>query len=328
MAYRSRYWPADLPTHWPVLLGLVTALVLPALAQAQDVVKVAIPQRGNWETSAADIGQKGGIFAKHGIKVEVLYTSGGGETLQALISGSVDVAIGTGTTAIMSAFAKGAPIRPIASSTSGARDIFWYVNASSPIKSLQEAAGKTIGFSAGGSSSNIATLKIVKQSGVALKPVATGTSQATYAQVMSGQIDIGWSAVPFGIDLLEEKKIRLLARYDDIPEYRNMTARMHAANLTFIERRPDVLKRFLAAYDETIDWMYKGDEALLIFCKLYDLPEKEIRVARDQFTPKEALNLKRIVGLDVAMEDALALKFISKPLTQAEQTELLKYYYK
>ncbi|MDT2023391.1 ABC transporter substrate-binding protein [Methylocella sp. CPCC 101449] len=324
MAYRTRYVPAYLPA----LFSLVVATALPSLASAQDVVKVAIPQRGNWETSVADVGQQAGIFAKHGIKVEVLYTSGGGETLQALISGSVDVAIGTGTASIMAAFAKGAPIRPIASSTSGARDIFWYVNASSPIQSLKDGAGKTIGFSAGGSSSNIATLKLIKQSGTAMKPVATGTSQATYAQVMSGQIDIGWSAVPFGIDLLEDKKIRLLARYDDIPEYRNMTARMHVANLTFIEKRPDVLKRFLAAYDETLNWMYKGDEGLLTFCKIYNLPEKEIRIARDQFTPKEALDLKRRVGIDVAMEDALALKFISKPLTQAEQDELFKYYYK
>ncbi|MDH7799564.1 MULTISPECIES: ABC transporter substrate-binding protein [unclassified Beijerinckia] len=324
MAYRSRY----LPAHLPALFSLMIATVLPSLASAQDVVKVAIPQRGNWETSVADVGQRAGIFAKHGIKVEVLYTSGGGETLQALISGSVDVAIGTGTASIMAAFAKGAPIRPIASSTSGARDIFWYVPANSPLKSLKEAAGKTIGFSAGGSSSNIATLKLIKQTGVAMTPVATGTSQATYAQVMSGQIDVGWSAVPFGIDLLEDKKIRLLARYDDIPEYRNMTARMHVANLNFIEKRPDVLKRFLAAYNETLDWMYKGDEGLLIFCKIYDLPEKEIRIARDQFTPKEALDLKRRVGIDVAMEDALALKFISKPLTEAEQNELFKYYYK
>ena len=70
-----------------------------ALAQTRDIVRVAIPQRGSWETSPSDIGQVKGIFAKHGIKTETLYTSGGGETMQALISGSVDIAIATGAAA-------------------------------------------------------------------------------------------------------------------------------------------------------------------------------------------------------------------------------------
>ena len=312
-----------------VSIGLAVSTLWQAAAVAQDVVKVAVPQRGAWETSPPDLGQQAGIFAKHGIKLDILYTSGGGETLQALISGSVDIALSTGTTAIMSAFAKGAPIRPIASSVTGPRDIYWYVPANSPITSLKDApAGATIGFSAVGSSSNLATLKLVKQSGADLKPVATGTSQATYAQVMSGQINIGWAAVPFGLEFLDDKKIRLLARYSDIPEYRDMTARMHVANLQFLENRPDVAKRFLAAYQETLDWMYKGDDALMAFSKLYNLPVNIIRKAREEFQPKDALDLKRLSGLDQAMDDALVLKFISKPMTKAEIDEMLKYYTK
>jgi len=320
MAYRR--------TAVRALMSIIAVTSMQALASAQDAVKVAVPQRGLWETSPVDLGQQAGIFAKHGIKAEALYTSGGGETMQALISGSVDVALATGTTAIMSAYAKNAPIRPIASSMTGARDIYWYVNANSPIQSLKDAGGKTIAFSAVGSSSNLATLKIVKQSGVTMKPIATGTSQATYAQVMSGQIDVGWGAVPFGIGLLEDKKIRRLARIDEIPEYRDMTVRMHAANMTFIEKRPDVLKRFLAAYAETLEWMYKGDDAAAAFSKLYNLPVNEVRITRDQYQTKESLNLRRLGGIDQAMGDALTLKFLSKPLTEAEKTELFKYYYK
>jgi NitT/TauT family transport system substrate-binding protein len=78
-------------------LHTLSALVLSACfagtALAQDVVKVAVPQRGTWETSVADMGEQAKIFAKHGIKVESLYTQGGAETMQALISGSVDVAL-------------------------------------------------------------------------------------------------------------------------------------------------------------------------------------------------------------------------------------------
>ena len=159
-----------------LLLGLAAH---PAAAQTLDFVKAAIPQRGSWETSPADIGQVKGIFARHGIKTETLYTSGGGETMQALISGSVDIAIGTGTAAVMAAFSKGAPARPIASSITGAQDIFWYVPADSPIKTLKDAAGKTIAFSAVGSSSNLATLTLIRQAGVEMKAVPAGVSAAT-----------------------------------------------------------------------------------------------------------------------------------------------------
>src|SRR5213079_2172598 len=55
--------------------------------------KLAIGQRGNWENAAPELGQKAGFFAKHGLTLELLYTQGAGETLQAVISGSVDIGI-------------------------------------------------------------------------------------------------------------------------------------------------------------------------------------------------------------------------------------------
>src|SRR5436190_17872435 len=102
-------------THTLAAVGLITlSLALAHTATAQDLVRVAVPQRGTWETSVPDLGQKAGIFAKHGIKLETLYTSGGGETMQALISGGVDVAISTGAAAVFAAYVKGAPVRPVA----------------------------------------------------------------------------------------------------------------------------------------------------------------------------------------------------------------------
>ncbi len=53
-----------------------------------------------------DLGEQAKIFAKHGVKIEALYTSGGAETMQALIAGSVDVAISTGTAAVFAAYVK------------------------------------------------------------------------------------------------------------------------------------------------------------------------------------------------------------------------------
>ena len=310
---------------WRAIGFLALSLATPRAADAQDLVRVAVPQRGTWETSVPDLGDKAGTFAKHGIKVENLYTSGGAETMQALISGSVDVAIATGAAAVFAAYVKNAPIRPVATSVTGAREIFWYVKADSPIKSLKDAAGKTMAFSAAGSSSNLATLKLIKMSGVDIKPVPTGTPVATFTQAMTGQIDIGWSAAPFALTALQEHRIRTVANVGDIVEYRDMSARLHVANLNFITTKPDVLKRFLAAYSETLDWMYSGDQAVKVFSELYKIKEAETRQTRDEFYTRASLDVRRLSGLDQAMEDAVAYKFIAKPLTKTELDDLFKY---
>jgi NitT/TauT family transport system substrate-binding protein len=309
------------------LQSLVLLIALAASPSfAEDSVKVLVPQKGNWETSVPDLGQRKGIFAKHGLNIETLYTSGGGETMQALISGSADIDISTGTAAILSAFAKGAPVRPIAASMTGADDLFWYVPASSPIRSLKDAAGKTMAFSAVGSSSNLATIALIRQAGVDIKAVATGTPSATFVQVMSGQVDIGWSGPPFGIDALQAGKIRIIAVYSDVPAFRNMTVRMHVANMNFLTNRRELADRFLRADAETLDWMYAGDEAIAEFAAMTGIAQDQARITRDKFYPRGNLTLARLSGLDDAMKDAVAARFLSEPLRRDQLDELFRFY--
>jgi ABC-type nitrate/sulfonate/bicarbonate transport system substrate-binding protein len=119
------------PYKAAVWLVAVVAVALCHGARAEDTLKLAIGQRGNWENAPPELGQKAGFFKKRGLNLELLYTQGAGETLQAVISGSVDVGLGVGTAGVLGAFAKGAPVRAIANSTTGADDLFWYVPSSS-----------------------------------------------------------------------------------------------------------------------------------------------------------------------------------------------------
>src|SRR6187551_1090138 len=95
------------------LLALAIAALIGAAqaASAEDTVKLAVGQRGNWDTSVSEIGQRAGIFKKHGLKLEMVYTNGSGETQQAVISGSVDIGIAAGVMGVIGAYAKGAPVR-------------------------------------------------------------------------------------------------------------------------------------------------------------------------------------------------------------------------
>src|SRR4029078_871382 len=181
-------------------LALVIATVSSALAA--DKLKVAIPQKGFWDSSWVEFGEAAGFFKQAGLEIEVFYTEGGAQTVAAVVSGSVDVAMSNGILGAIGAYVKGGdatPYRIIGAQMTGAHELFWWVKGDSPIKSLKDADGKTIAFSSPGSSSNLILLTLLKQAGSKAKPTPTGGVPGTYTQTMTGQIDIGWSVVPFAL---------------------------------------------------------------------------------------------------------------------------------
>jgi NitT/TauT family transport system substrate-binding protein len=292
-------------------------------AHAADLVKVAAGQRGNWDTSVTELGERAGIFAKNGLEIELLYTQGGGETQQAVISGSVDVGVAAGIMGVMGAFSKGAPVRIIGSETNGAAD-FWYATTASDIKSLRDTDGKTIAYSTNGSSTHGIVLAFMKEYGLKAKPTATGGPAATFTQVMSGQVDVGWSAPPFGFNAEKDGKIRIVARGNDLPGVREQTSRVLITTAATLASRGDVIQRFIAAYRQTIDWMYNDPQALKTYAELIQMPEETARRVRDEFFPRFMLDLDAIVGIDQLVQDAVTYKYTAQMLTKTQLAELIQ----
>ena len=168
-------------------LAASAALLLPAGAAADEALKLTIGQRGNWDTAIAHLGTKAGIFKKHGLELELIYTSGSGETLQPVISGSVDLGLAVGTLGAMAAYAKGAPVRIIGAQATGAAD-YWYAKTTSPIKTLQDTAGKTLAYSTNGSSTHSIVRAFVNEFKLTARPTPTGNPSTTLTAVMTDQI--------------------------------------------------------------------------------------------------------------------------------------------
>jgi len=309
---------------WRALL--VVPFVLAATsASAQDKVKVAIGQIDAWANQIPTLGMQAGIFQKHGIELENFGTQGAGETLQAVISGSADIGIGVGTSGAMRAFVRGAPIRVIAAAYAGTGDQYWYVKPDSPLKTLADATEKnTMSYSTNGATSHAIALAFGKQLGVKAKPIATGGPPATYTMTMTGQVDIGWGVMPFGLKEYQEGKFRIIARGSDVPSMRNQTMRVQVVNLNTLKERRDVMLRFMRGYRETLDWMYANPQAVKFYAEKMKMSEDLIVLQRDQFNPKDAMLPDRLSDLDLVMEDAVALKFLDKPMTKEELTELFQ----
>jgi len=309
---------------WAAIAALTMALGAAPVA-AQDLLKLAAGQRGNWDTSISEVGQRAGIFKKHGIVLEILWTQGAGETQQAVISGGADLGIAGGIMGALSAYSKGAPVRIISAETTGAADLFWYVPANSPIKSLKDTEGKTIAYSTNGSSTHGIVTAFMKQYDLKAKPTATGGPSPTLTQVMSGQIDVGWSAPPFGLKQLDEGAIRVIASGNDAAVFKGQTVRVNITNVQTLATRKAAIDRYMKAYRETVDWMYSDDpNALKTYAEFVGIPLEMAKRTRDQFFPKAAVDPDRVVGLDTIVPDAVALKFTATQLTKDQLTELIQ----
>ena len=303
----------------------VCAVLFANVAVAQDTLKLATGQRGNWDTSIGEVGQRAGIFKKHGIVLEILYTQGAGETQQAVLSGSVDIGVATGIMGALSAFSKGAPIRIIGAETTGAGDLYWYVTSNSPIKSLKDTEGKSIAYSTNGSSTHGIVTAFMKQYDLKAKPTGTGGPPGTLTQVMSGQIDIGWAAPPFGLQQLDEGKIRVLASGNDAAAFKGQTVRLLVATAPVLQSKKAVIERFMKAYRETIDFMYASDgKGLQIYAEFVPVPLAIAKRTRDDFFPKSSLDPDKLVGLDTIVKDAVELKFTATQLTKEQLDTLIQ----
>jgi NitT/TauT family transport system substrate-binding protein len=300
-------------------LGAAVTAASTLAVRADDTINVSAGQKGAWDEMVMQQGIDAGIFKKEGITLNISYTAGGPDTIQAVATGGADMGFGIGTTAVIAAFAKGAPIKIASSSFTGASDLFFYTKSDSPIKSFKDMSGKSIGFSRPGSSTFVAEHVLAEQESVTPNYVATGEMPATLTQVMSGQVDAGWAVVPVNLDLIAKKQLKIIGRGSDIKALANQTVRVNIYNTKWLDAHRDAAQRFWRAYAATIDWMYKNPTASLANLGRYNGISTDEAKAVLPFYPQKALQLYPVSSFEKSMNDAIAFKFITAPLTADQQ---------
>jgi NitT/TauT family transport system substrate-binding protein len=304
--------------------AIAAACLLTTAAHALDHLKLAVGAPGNWDTCVAEVGKRAGIFDKYGLSLETLFTNGGGETMQAVISGSVDIGIAAGTAAAMAAHAKGAPVRILLAGTTGTSDLFWYVPSASPIKSFADTNGKTVAYSTNGASTHTTLLALIDTFKTTAKPTGTGAAALTLTQAMTGQVDVGWASPPFGLKQIRSGEIRVIARGSDAPSTRDQTVRVHIVNAQVLATRKDVIERFVKAYRESLNYLYDTPEGLELYAEYAQIDLDLAARIREEFMPKTAMNPDRVSGIEAITRDAIAFKVLQKPLTEAELKDLIQ----
>jgi NitT/TauT family transport system substrate-binding protein len=302
-------------------------------AAARTKIIVVVPHRVLFTVALpVYIAHEKGFYRENNIDVDAVFTRGGGENVQAVVSGDAQIGLGTGTLAVISAFVKKAPIKIAAAEITG-MDAFWYVQSNTPMRKLEDLAGKKVAYSRPGASSHMAVMAIADQIKVKglkpAEPVSLGGIPEVYTAVRTGQADAGWSVAPFQLDRVEKGELRVVVRGEEIAAMKEITARVHFVNNHFAAKNPDAVRGFFRAQQRALDYMFenKADTAK-IWIRRAELkfPESAILKTWDYYN-KAAMTLKPIRGLQTTIEDGIRNKFLNQPLTQAELNSLIDLSY-
>ncbi len=322
-----------------ILFGLFVIFVLLTFASsswaaaARTKIIVVVPHRILFTVALpVYIAQDKGFYRENNIDVDAVFTRGGGENVQAVVSGDAQIGLGTGTLAVISAFVKKAPIKIAAAEITG-MDAFWYVLANTPMRKLEDLAGKKVAYSRPGASSHMAVLGIadqIKAKGLKpAEPVSLGGIPEVYTAVRTGQTDAGWSVAPFQLDKVEKGELRVVVRGEEINAMKEISARVHFTNNDFAAKNPDAVRGFFRAQQRALDYMFDHkEETAKIWIRRAELkfPESAVLKTWDYYN-RAAMSLKPIRGLQTTIEDGIRNKFLNQPLTQAEINSLIDLSY-
>lgn len=296
-------------------------------------VKLAVPHRTLFTVGLpVYVAQEQGFYEEAGIEVEPVFTTGGGNTVQTVISGSVDIAIETGPFSVISAYAEGAPVKIISDSTTG-MDMFWFAKADSPYNELQDLAGEKVGFSSPGSSTDLginAMNSILREEGLEeVSGEAVGSPPDQFTAVQTDQIAAGWSTAPFFLKEINEGEMKIVVEGSELEEYQDVAIRVNFANADYIEQNPESVRAFLEAHQKAWDWIFENrEEAVEIWKENGEIEDDtETLMSSFEFYEPEQVQLAPLSGQEKILEDAMEFDFLKEELSEEQIQELFDLQY-
>src|SRR6266404_5006619 len=239
-----------------VLAALLAAIALwpggPALALDQVRLGKAVPN--SFAFGAAEVGIEAKIFDAEGIKVEVTSFRGDAQLQQALAAGGVDVGLGSGPG--LGFRAKGAPAIGVAAMYGPPANLALVLPLDTPIRTIADLKGKRIGVTTAGSLTDWLVRELSRQQGwgsEGMQILALGQMQARLAAIQRGELDGMVIEAATGYELEEAGKAKNFLLFGDIAK--DFYTHVIFASDDLIEKRPDLLRRFLRGWFKTIAFM-------------------------------------------------------------------------
>jgi NitT/TauT family transport system substrate-binding protein len=260
----------------PFLL-IVFLLLACASVQAQSLkkIKVTIPVPG-LVFLPLYVGVEKGFFAKHGLDVEIISTSGDGPDVDALISGSVEFTVST-PNRLMTAYEQGKPLWGIMNLGNRMgidclinKDVATKLNISTatPIDQRVKALkGLTVAGTRPGAFSYLVLLGYAKRFGLEpqndLQVIGVGGGNAMLLAVENNQVAVGCSGSPMvelGVQRGKTVKFTDNLTGED-PAYDDFLFEVMYVRPDYAKANPDVVRSMTAAMLESVSYTMDASEA-------------------------------------------------------------------
>jgi NitT/TauT family transport system substrate-binding protein len=252
-------------------LVVLTATALLDPAGAAEKLRVGKAVAFAWTFTPLDVGIETGIFAKHGLEIEASAAAGDAKLQQALTADSIDIGIGSGPG--MAFMAKGVPAKAVAAMAGIPRNMAVMVGYDSPIKTVDDLKGKKLGVTTVGSLTDWIGKRIGTRQGwgpAGITTVPVGGMPPGRAAIKTGQIDGYIGALEVGYALEEAKEWRVITSATPFVEH--FITHVFFAREELIQKRPDLVRAFLAGWFDTIAFMKANKEkAVEITSKVVNL---------------------------------------------------------
>ena len=267
-----------IPEKRSVAAGLLAAAMIvaggPALAQGKLRIGKSVPN--SWAFSATDVGFQSGIFKQEGIDLSISSFKGDAQMQTGLTAGAVDVALGSGPG--LGFRAKGVPAIGVAAMYGAPSNLAVVVLEKSGIKTVADLKGKRIGVTTGGSLTDWLSRELSRQQGWGsdgMQVMPLGSMQARLAAMERGDLDAMVVESASGFELEELKKGRILIDFGEIEK--NFYTHVIYATDNMVQKRTDVLRRFLRGWFKTIAFIHANKDATVkITAKAIDVRESVV----------------------------------------------------
>lgn len=240
------------------LVGLLA--LTSGTAHALDTVKIGKAVPNSFAFSTAEIGTDAGIWATEGIELKVSAFRGDAQMQQALTAGAVDVALGSGPG--MGFRAKGVPAIAVAAMYGPPANLALWVGGKTGIKTVADLKGKRIGVTTLGSLTDWLTRKLSDKQGwgpEGIKVMPLGAVPARLAAIERGELDGMVIESATSYELEEQGKGKTLLLFGDIEKH--FYTHVIFATDEMIEKRADLLRRFLRGWFKTVAFMKANKDA-------------------------------------------------------------------
>ena len=248
-----------------LLLAIAAALAGMGPALAAEKVMVGKGGQNAFVFSMIDVGIRSGAFARHGLDVQTAEFNGGARMQQALAAGSIDIGAGGGTD--LATIVKGSPVKGIAVLGGPPLDFGITVKASGPIRTVADLKGKKIGVTTAASLTAWLTGEFSRLQGWGsdgIVRVATGSAATSWALLRTGEIDGFTGDIGNALQFEVKGDGKVLVRLGE--SVKDFVTFMVFARNEAIEKRPDVVRAFLAGLFDGIAYARANREETIKIC--------------------------------------------------------------